>query len=195
MVIGICGKIASGKTEVMKIFVKRGFYPIYADKIVHGLYKRGGKCSKKIASVFGKEFLKKDGSVDRVKLRDVVFTDSRKLKIINRIVHPVVYSEITKVLKRVMKRKQKIAIESAYFAKEFVQKFVDKIIWIERPKEEIIGVLVKKRGFSKKMAENAFGLIDKPFKVDYVLKNYGSLAGLAGAVSIFSSRISLSIVS
>ena len=65
----------------------------------------------------------------------------------------------------------------------------------ERPKEEIIGVLVKKRGFSKKMAENAFGLIDKPFKVDYVLKNYGSLAGLAGAVSIFSSRISLSIVS
>ena len=195
MVIGICGKIASGKTEVMKIFVEKGFFPVYADKIVHNLYKRGGKCAKKIVSVFGKEFLKRDGSVDRIKLRDVVFADNRKLKILNNIVHPVVYFEITKILKRVIKCKQKIAIESAYFEKDFAKDFVDKIIWVERSKKKIIDVLVKKRGFSRKMADSVFELIDKPANVDFILKNYGSLVELSEAGSIFSSRMSLSIVS
>lgn len=197
MVIGVCGKIASGKTEVMKILARYGFYPIYADKVVFNLYKRGGKCVKKISTVFGKEFLRKDGSVDRVKLRNVVFADSKKLHLLNRTVHPIVYSEIEKILKRVMKSKKKIAIESAYFEKEFTQKFVDKIIWVERSKAEIVRILMRERDFFREIANNAFKLIKKPSKIDYVLKNYGSLVELSelvDAAGVSSSRMSLSIV-
>ncbi|MCX6734995.1 MAG: dephospho-CoA kinase [Candidatus Peregrinibacteria bacterium] len=157
MVIGITGKIASGKSRLMKEYEERGFYCIYADKIVHDLYVSGGVGAKVLAAVFGKKFLNEDGSVDRMKLRDVVFTDEAKLKLLNDVIHPLVYEEISILMKK--KKSENIAIEATYFDPNFLEDFVDEVVLVERPKEEIIECLVKERGFTVEMAENAWSLV------------------------------------
>ncbi len=176
MVLGVCGKIASGKSEVLKILREKGFYCVEADKIVHDLYKKGAQGARKIEVVFGKKFLKENGEVDRLKLRDEVFEDENKLKLLNDIIHPVVYEEIKSVLSR--HHEKNIAIESVYFDSEFLGDFVSELLWIERPKEGILKVLIDDRGFTRDLAEKVFDYIQKPKEIDFVLKNDGSLSKL-----------------
>lgn len=184
MIIGVTGKIASGKSEILKIFGAHGFYCIDADKIVHDLYKSGGSGSKVIAAVFGDKFLAKDGSVDRVKLREEVFADEAKLKLLNDVIHPLVYEEIALLTKQ--NEAKNIAIEATYFDPNFLEDFVDKLIWVERSEVEILKVLVKERGFSPELAAKVFNNIEKPADVDFVLKNEGDLGDLRNSVgSVF----------
>lgn len=157
MIIGITGKIASGKSRLMKEYEGHGFYCIDADKIVHDLYRSGGSGAKVIATVFGEKFLNEDGSVDRAKLRDVVFTDEAKLKLLNDVIHPLVYAEISDLLKK--NEGKNIAIEATYFDPNFLEDFVDELVRVERPKDEIIKCLVEERGFTEEMAEKAWGLL------------------------------------
>jgi dephospho-CoA kinase len=176
MIIGVNGKIASGKSEVLKILGERGFYCIDADKIVHDLYGEGGTGAKVVAAVFGDEFLAKDGSVDRVKLRDVVFADEAKLKLLNDVIHPLVYEEIAFLTKA--HEGEDVAIEATYFDPNFLEDFVDKLIWVERPDSEILKVLVEERGFTPELAEKVLNNIEKPADVDFVVENDGDLGDL-----------------
>lgn len=176
MIVGVTGKIASGKSEVLKMFGERGFYCIDADKIVHDLYESGGSGAKVIAAVFGEKFLNGDGSVNRVKLRDVVFADEAKLKLLNDVIHPLVYEEIAFLTKKHVG--ENVAIEATYFDPNFLEDFVDKLVWVERPRDQIVKTLVTERGFSEESSVAAFEFIKEPGDVDLELKNNENLAFL-----------------
>ncbi len=176
MIIGVNGKIASGKSEVLKILSARGFYCIDADKIVHDLYVAGGIGAKVVAAVFGEGFLNENGAVDRMKLRDEVFADEAKLKLLNDVIHPLVYEEISGLLQKHVS--ENIAIEATYFDPNFFEDFVDKLVWVERPQEKVMETLVAERGFSQESSVIAFELINKPSKIDLELKNDGDLVSL-----------------
>lgn len=178
MILGVTGKIAAGKTEIMKILEKRGFYCIYGDKIVHDLYKSGGEGAKRVAAVFGEKFLDANGAVDRIKLRNEVFEDENKLKMLNNIIHPIVYEEIVNLLEKNSGSFQNIAIEMIYMDESFLGDFVNKILWVERPIEAILKVLVEERGFTPELASKAIGLINKPDKTEFFLKNERNLKDL-----------------
>lgn len=180
MILGITGKIASGKTEVMKVFEKSGFDCIYADKIVHELYKSGGEGAKKIENVFGNEFINKDKSVNRKKLRNLVFNNPKKLEILNKTIHPLVFKKIRILLNEM--EGENIAIESVYLDFNSFDGLIDKIIWIERPVEEILKVLINEREFSEDLAKKAAKFITKPNKVDFIVKNEGNLSDLKVSV-------------
>ncbi len=175
MILGITGKIASGKSEVMKVLSKNGFYCVYADKIVHELYKSGGEGAKKIEKVFGNEFIKNQ-SVNRKKLRDFVFNDPKQLEILNETIHPFVIKEIKSILDK--HKTKHVAIESIYFDPNFFKKIIDKIILINRAKEEIMKILVQKRGFLNYLAEKTINFFKKPYRIDYVIENNKNLSAL-----------------
>jgi len=179
MIIGICGKIASGKSEVLKIFEKKGFFCIDADQIVHELYRSGGPGANQIVETFGKKYLKENAEVDRTKLRELVFNYPEKLHILNKVIHPLVYSEIQSLL---LPREKDVAIESVYFDEDFLENFVNKLIWVERPNDRIIKTLVSERNFSSDCAVNALSLVKKPRKVDYVIENDDSVEELEDQV-------------
>ena len=131
MILGICGHIGSGKSEALKVLRACGWFTVDADEIVHKLYEPGGAGQRKIADFFGEEFLKKDGSVNRPKLRKVVFGDLKKLKILNVLIHPLVFNEIGKILDKV--GSGDVAIEAAYFESKYLGKLIDKLLLIDRP--------------------------------------------------------------
>lgn len=181
MIIGVCGKIASGKTVVMEILEKLGFFCIYADKVVHELYRSGGEGSRVIMEVFGREFLFKNGEVDRFRLRDLVFSDLKKLQLLNQVVHPLVEVELKKVLSAA--KSENIAIESVYFDEIGIGALVDKVIWVERSEEDIVEVLVGERGFSAKIAKDVINFVGKPSKIDFVVNNSGLISDLKSSLT------------
>ncbi len=173
MILGITGKIASGKSEVLKILKKKGFYAIDADKIVHDLYKAGASGAIKVAAYFGKKFLNNDGSVNRKKLRDEVFNNDDERKYLENLIHPEVYSEIEELLGK--HKDRDVAIEAVYFDANFLNDFVNKLIWVERDEDKILNTLMNDRGFDLEMAKKLVSLIEKPGDVKLILENNSAL--------------------
>jgi len=92
--VGLTGNIATGKSNASLKFAELGAHVIDADRIVHLLLVRGTKIHKKIVGAFGEEILAGDGSIDRKTLGKIVFLNSEKRFLLNRITHPEIGMEI-----------------------------------------------------------------------------------------------------
>ncbi len=71
---------------------------INADEVYHTLVEKRSPCTDAIAGVFGSEYIKDDGSLDRKKLGALVFSDRSELSKLNSTVHPFVVKEIEAIL-------------------------------------------------------------------------------------------------
>lgn len=98
LIFGITGTTGSGKTTISKIFEQLGVKVIDADRVYHSLIEPGMPCVLEIAEFFGKEVLKKDGSLDRKALARIVFSDKEKLEILNKITHKYIRAEISDII-------------------------------------------------------------------------------------------------
>jgi dephospho-CoA kinase len=92
--VALTGGIATGKSYVLARLKERGMPTIDADEIVHEAFGPGTPISAAIATQFGREFLKPDGSVDRARLGAKVFKEPRTRHQVEAIVHPLVYTKI-----------------------------------------------------------------------------------------------------
>lgn len=92
--IGLTGGIGSGKSTVAALFARRGVPVIDADQIAHELTAAGMPAATAIADAFGPEVVGSDGSLDRGRLRRIVFSDQAARQRIEAIVHPLVRDRI-----------------------------------------------------------------------------------------------------
>ncbi|MDP2642651.1 MAG: dephospho-CoA kinase [Candidatus Peregrinibacteria bacterium] len=165
MIIWLTGGQGSGKSLVMKFLEEKGFSCIYADKIVHKLYKSGNDGEILITKNFGERFLNKQGNVCRTKLKKLALEKIENIEKLNKLVHPLVYKEIIKLIdKYLASGKENIVVEAVYFDEKKFGEIVNKVIWVECEN--------KKKEFS----------IKKPSRVDNLLKNNGSIADLKKSV-------------
>jgi dephospho-CoA kinase len=94
--IAITGGIATGKSSITRILTGLGYYCIDADKLAREVVQPGTHGHEEIVKAFGTKILATDGSIDRKKLRELVFKNTAKRKILEGITHP----EIRKVMER-----------------------------------------------------------------------------------------------
>jgi dephospho-CoA kinase len=92
-VVGLTGGIGSGKTFVAELFARRGVTVVDTDVIAHRITAPHGAAMPRIASEFGTEFVAPDGSLDRAKMRAVVFTDDTAKARLESITHPIIRAE------------------------------------------------------------------------------------------------------
>ena len=88
--IGLTGGIASGKTTVAEMFSELGAGVIDTDVIAREVVAPGSVALERIVASFGPEVLAADGSLDRPRLRRIVFADSRQRAALEAILHPLI---------------------------------------------------------------------------------------------------------
>ena len=88
--IGLTGGIASGKSSAARAFNNLGIEVISADEIAKNLLQKNSPALKQVVQKFGLEILNADSELDRKKLRELIFNDSKKRKILNSITHPAI---------------------------------------------------------------------------------------------------------
>ncbi len=88
--IGIIGPIGAGKSTVAAHLATRGAVVIDADELTRELMAPGTPVNAAVLVRFGDEFRGPDGSVDRVALGRIVFSDPQRLADLESIVHPAV---------------------------------------------------------------------------------------------------------
>ena len=98
--IAITGGIGSGKTEVTNYLISKGFTVVDADKMSREMTAAGGKAIPYIREHFGSEFILEDGSMDRAKMRELVFNDPSKKKLLEKGTTKVVLEDIEAIKKK-----------------------------------------------------------------------------------------------
>ena len=88
LVVGLTGGIGCGKSAVTEIFAQLGVPVIDADKVAREVVEPGQPALAAIRRRFGSHVLSSDGSLDRRKLRDLVFNDEQARQDLEAILHP-----------------------------------------------------------------------------------------------------------
>src|SRR3954468_9842205 len=91
--VGLTGGIGSGKTTVAELFASNGTSVVDTDKISHLLTGPNQPALAEIARNFGPQFLASDGSLDRIRMRNLVFADPSARKNLEEILHPMIREE------------------------------------------------------------------------------------------------------
>jgi len=86
--IGLTGGIASGKSTVAAILRRLGVAIVNADELSREVVQPGTPGWKEIVDTFGTEILQPDGTVDRQRLRKIIFSDPAARKKLEAVIHP-----------------------------------------------------------------------------------------------------------
>lgn len=108
--IAVTGGIGSGKTELSNYLTELGYTVVDADKMSREMTSAGGKAIPYIREHFGESFIAPDGSLDRAAMRDLVFRDPSKKKLLEEGTTKVVLEDIERI-----KREREESGDSALF--------------------------------------------------------------------------------
>ncbi len=86
-VFGLTGGIGSGKSAVAELFAARGVPVVDADALARHVVAPGGPAHADVAAAWP-EVIAADGTVDRKRLRDIVFADPAARARLEAITHP-----------------------------------------------------------------------------------------------------------
>lgn len=183
LTIGITGGIGSGKSTVCRILEKYGARHIFADDIAKEIVQPGMPAYNLIVSAFGTDILKEDGFIDRKKLGNIVFTDRKKLDLLNKITHGIVSEKIKEQIDNFRKDGANLAVVEAIVPIE--HGFLDLVdtVWVVVATEAIRIDRVMKRSnmtYSEAKQRIRSQMSDEKYKslADKVIYNDGSVEEL-----------------
>ena len=96
LIVGLTGGIASGKTTATDFFCRQGVPVLDADVIVHDLLSADETTYNEIVALFGPDIVQTGNTIDRKKIRSIIFSDKQKRLKLEAIIHPKVREQIKK---------------------------------------------------------------------------------------------------
>lgn len=103
--IGLTGGIGSGKTTIANLFAQLGVPILDADIAARAVIAPGMPALQEIARHFGPEVLNTDGTLNRAKMREIIFNHPREKIWLEKLLHPLI---------RVYLQEQVNALDSPY---------------------------------------------------------------------------------
>jgi len=90
LVIGLTGGIGTGKTTVSNEFAALGITIVDADIAARHVVEPGSPVFSKIIARYGNTLALSDGSLDRKKLREIIFTNADEKRWLESLTHPAI---------------------------------------------------------------------------------------------------------
>ena len=126
-IIGITGSIASGKSTVAKLIVKKKYPFFSADKEVLNLYK-----NKKFIKLLTRKFNLSREKEIKIQIKLIINKNKNELKTLESIIHPLVRKKMINFLKN---KKKLVILEIPLLIENKLNKYFDKIIFIDAKKK------------------------------------------------------------
>ena len=132
-VIGITGGVGAGKTKILTYLSEHySCRIILADEVANQLKEPGQKCYEEIVTLLGTQILKPDGTIDRLKMAERIFSDQELLRRVNEIIHPAVKEYILQAIEEERHRDKIdfLFLEAALLIEEGYESIVDELWYI-----------------------------------------------------------------
>lgn len=187
-IIGVTGRIASGKSTVAKMLGEKGALVIDADQIAQEQAMVGKPVYKDIVRHFGDSILNSDGIINRRQLGRIAFSDPDKLETLNGITHGPIIQEIKGRIRKINQTgdpKQVVVIDAPLLTESGLDSEVGLIIVVIASRTACLERL-KSKGFSHDEALDRLKAQIPDEKrlsyADHVVENNGTLGELQAEV-------------
>lgn len=184
LVIGITGGIGCGISEVTRRLSDLGAEIVNVDAIGRKVVENNEKVQSQLKEAFDQQYFQKDGSLDRKKLGDFVFSDENARKKLDQIVHPLMIAQTKAEIEKLLKSTDTtlVAVDAALIFELGLDEDVNYIVVVDAPLELRKKRIKERDGLSSKEVNNRIQsqmpLEEKKEKADYIITNSGSLIDL-----------------
>ncbi|MGI0117379.1 dephospho-CoA kinase [Zooshikella sp. RANM57] len=89
-IVGLTGGIGSGKSAATAFFKQQGIHIEDADQVSRMLVEKGSPALSQIVAHFGKSILNDDQSLNRRKLREIIFQNQQQRQWLEQLLHPLI---------------------------------------------------------------------------------------------------------
>ena len=174
MIIGITGSIATGKTLVTNYLREKGYKVIDADEISRAVLNKGEKGYDEVLKYFSENILDQEKNIDRKKLAQIIFTDEKKRRVLEKIIHPLVINEILNFIDN-SDKKEDVFVSMPLLYEINFQNHLDKVIAVYSNRDKQIERLTKRDNISYEYAikkiESQYPQEKKVELADYFIDN------------------------
>ena len=192
ILIALTGGIGSGKSRAAAILEEFGAHSISADTLAREVLERGENGYNEVIAHFGDEILK-EGQIDRKKLAEIVFNDSKQLEVLESITHPLIRAKFISET-RALPESTVVVYEIPLLAESISrqkQLDFDHVLVLQSNSEIRVSRLIE-RGFSAKEAQlriaNQHSDQQRKEIATHLINNEGSLEELVSALSQWWSK-------
>lgn len=179
LVLGITGGSGSGKSQVCKLLASMGAQIIDADEIGHQITAREDVL-REIEVEFGSDILNSDGTLNRKKLGEIVFSSKTALETLNVITHKKIFDEIEKILSE--SYSEIVAIDAAVLKNTRLKNLCNFVVAVVAPQEQRVKRIMQRDYLSEKQAMDRIKSQPTDAKyahgVDFVIINNGNVENL-----------------
>ncbi len=183
--IVITGTISSGKSSLSDILRKKGYLVIDSDKINAKLLEKDQINYREILSSGAFDEVFEDGIINKKVLGEIIFNDSKKRELINKISHKNIISYINKEIENSKEKNVFIEIPLYFQMKE---KFPCEYVWLVTANKDVqIKRLMNRDKIDKDFAIkkiNSQNFLLMKEKSDLIFDNSTSLDDLEKKVDI-----------
>lgn len=178
-VIGLTGGIASGKSTVTAFLREQGYPVIDADAVVHELQAKGGKLYQVLVKEFGQDILSADGNLDRVKLGQAVFADSKLRARLSDLQDQIIRQELLDRRDVLKQTEQVVFMDIPLLYEADYSGEVDEVWLVYVDRAQQLERFMKRNSLSVQDAENRLAaqlsLEEKRGKAQFVIDNSGAV--------------------
>ncbi|RDH45414.1 dephospho-CoA kinase [Zooshikella ganghwensis] len=128
-IVGLTGGIGSGKSAATDFFKRQGIHIEDADQVSRALVEKDSPVLSQIVEHFGSAILNIDSSLNRRKLREIIFQDKQERQWLEQLLHPLINQ---KMLDNLHSASSPYAIMvSPLLLETGQQKLVDRVLVID----------------------------------------------------------------
>jgi dephospho-CoA kinase len=192
--IGLTGGIGCGKSTVAGLFEEHGAGIIDTDMIAHDLTRSNGDAIAAIRAAFGKDLIAADGSLDRAKMRGLIFSDAASKQRLELILHPLILEQAKTQLQRLRSKPYIIIVVPLLPESPAFLQLVQRVLVVDCDEDTQVARVI---GRSRMTAQEVRAIIAQqtPRAVrlklaDDVIHNEDDLGRLAEQVDVLHQRYS-----
>jgi dephospho-CoA kinase len=192
--IGLTGGIASGKSTVAKILRQLGAAVVDADSLSREVVEPGRDAWKEIVATFGTAILQADQTLDRQKLRTLIFNNPAARKQLEAIIHPRVRALAEEKIRGHGDAGFALVVyEVPLLFEAKIHEWLRPVILVacdvdtQRRRLETRDSITREA--AQKVIDAQMSLEEKRRLADYVIENNGSLADLENQVRAVVAKI------
>lgn len=175
--VAVTGNIGSGKSTFTKFLFEASYPVILADDISKEILAGDPEVREEVIKEFGAQSFQRN-KFNKKYIAENIFSDPKKLKKINSILHPRVRKRIDYLSKEYFKTSNIVFVEAALIFESKIEKMYDYVVLITADKN----LRMKRSTMNKKFSEEDFVKRDsnqmseesKRKKADFIFTNDGS---------------------
>lgn len=191
-VVGLTGGVASGKSEVERRFAAHGMTVADADIAARDAVAPGSEGLAAVVDAFGSRVLQADGSLDRARMRRIVFADDDARRRLEAIVHPQVRLRLRRACEAAPGPYAIAAIPLLAEGGRGHYPWIDRVLVVDVPREVQLARLQQRDGIDAALAGRMLAAqVDRATRLelaDDVIYNDGPLDALDGHVAALDAR-------